>query len=164
MYKVVKSIDVDFAHQIHGHQGGCANIHGHTWRFEVCLGDLELDEMGFVVDFGKVSTFLQGVKDLFDHSLVLDQEVLDTCGDHLVKVGSILKGANPFARDHWFSGIKCCSFGGLKVCACDFKPTCETLAEWLYRSAVSQFPLQVVCWVRVYESLHPNLTYVEYNE
>ena len=53
MYKIIKSIDIDFAHHIRGHQGACINIHGHTWKFEVGVQAKELNEDGFVV--GRVS-------------------------------------------------------------------------------------------------------------
>ena len=59
MYKIVKSIDIDFAHHIRGHQGACINIHGHTWKFEVGVQAAVLDEQGFVVDFSKLKKSLK---------------------------------------------------------------------------------------------------------
>ncbi|MFM2415961.1 MAG: 6-pyruvoyl tetrahydropterin synthase, partial [Pseudomonadota bacterium] len=49
MYKIHKSIDVDFAHHVRGHLGPCINLHGHTWKLEVVVSAQELDAQGFVV-------------------------------------------------------------------------------------------------------------------
>ena len=54
MYSIRKSIDVDFAHHVRGHDGPCINVHGHTWKLEVVIEAAELDESGFVIDFGKL--------------------------------------------------------------------------------------------------------------
>jgi 6-pyruvoyltetrahydropterin/6-carboxytetrahydropterin synthase len=57
-------------HRIVGHEGGlgkCARLHGHTYTFRVWLTGEDLDETGFVVDFGDVKRVL----DEWDHRIVL---------------------------------------------------------------------------------------------
>lgn len=52
MYVICKSIDIDFFYYICGYWGACINVYGHIWKFEVGLVVDELDNEGFVVDFG----------------------------------------------------------------------------------------------------------------
>ena len=56
MYRVHKSIDIDFSHHVRGHEGSCINLHGHTWKFEVGLAAHTLTDEGFVVDFKHLKT------------------------------------------------------------------------------------------------------------
>ena len=76
-YSVVKSVDIDFAHHVHGHDGPCLSIHGHTWKFELCLTALELDHHGFVMDFGTLKKeVLSPVHSLLDHGFLVYHETL----------------------------------------------------------------------------------------
>ncbi len=61
---------VDAAHRVVGHQGKCARLHGHTYRFEVWLRGYDLDELGMLIDFG----YVKDVLDQWDHRAVLWSE------------------------------------------------------------------------------------------
>ncbi len=75
MYYIKKSIDIDFAHHVHGHSGPCINIHGHTWKFELCLGAQDLDKEGFVMDFKALKHgILEPVHQMLDHGLAIFHE------------------------------------------------------------------------------------------
>lgn len=63
--------EVPFAHRQPSHKGHCALIHGHNWRFEITFGANELDECGFVVDFGKMQ-FIKDMLEELDHALLLN--------------------------------------------------------------------------------------------
>ncbi len=77
MYSVRKSIDIDFAHHVSGHLGPCINIHGHTWKFEVELEAQELDDQGFVVDFGLLKKkILTPIHAMLDHGLAFGSQFL----------------------------------------------------------------------------------------
>jgi 6-pyruvoyltetrahydropterin/6-carboxytetrahydropterin synthase len=65
--------DIPFAHRQHAHDGHCALIHGHNWGVVVEFEAEELDECGFVVDFGKLKTF-KAYLEKFDHALVLNHD------------------------------------------------------------------------------------------
>lgn len=88
MFLVQRSIDIDFSHQLRGHDGACVNIHGHTWKFEVGLQAEELDATGFVVDFhGLIGDVLQPCHALLDHALALGEDTYAQSHRQLAALG-----------------------------------------------------------------------------
>jgi len=71
---IKKFTDYPFGHRQHNHEGHCANIHGHNWDFEIILGAEELDDNGFVFDFGKMDPLKAWLKRTFDHTLLLNED------------------------------------------------------------------------------------------
>jgi 6-pyruvoyltetrahydropterin/6-carboxytetrahydropterin synthase len=51
-----------------GHQGVCANFHGHNWEIEIFLKGLDLDSIGILVDFKVVKEAVQEVLGGLDHA------------------------------------------------------------------------------------------------
>lgn len=76
--------DIPFAHRQHLHAGHCALIHGHNWDFTFEFGCTELDDNGFVVDFGRLKFIKELIDDTFDHALVLNAD--DPFLNYLTKV------------------------------------------------------------------------------
>lgn len=73
MYTCKKTYsDIPFAHRQHLHDGHCAFIHGHNWSFTFTFGCHELDECGFVVDFGKLKPLREWIDDNLDHACVFN--------------------------------------------------------------------------------------------
>ena len=66
--------DIPFAHRQHKHEGHCSKIHGHNWSFKFTFAVNQLDENGFVIDFGKLKWLKEYLNDKFDHKLVLNVE------------------------------------------------------------------------------------------
>lgn len=64
--------DLPFAHRQPVHDGHCAYIHGHNWSFKFTFAAKELDECGFVMDFGKLKWLKSKIYEEFDHTLVLN--------------------------------------------------------------------------------------------
>jgi 6-pyruvoyltetrahydropterin/6-carboxytetrahydropterin synthase len=62
------------AHRQHNHDGHCALIHGHDWAFEFTFAAAQLDDCGFVVDFGKLKGLKDWLNQRFDHTLLLNQD------------------------------------------------------------------------------------------
>lgn len=60
----------DTGHRIVGHEGKCARLHGHTYRWLVTCKSEELVEPGFVIDFGDLKDYLNE----WDHRLLLWEE------------------------------------------------------------------------------------------
>lgn len=171
-YRIAKSIDIDFAHHVSGHNGACINIHGHTWKFEVCLEASSLNETGFVEDFKKLKTeVLQPVHDLLDHSLALSAEMLEKIKEPLSVIGKQLLATRnedvlmQYGKPEIFGACAISQkIGGLKVAAFTFTPTSERLAEWLYYFADEKIGSDRVrvAYTRVYETLHPVESVAEY--
>ena len=84
--------DIPFAHRQHRHDGHCAFIHGHNWSFTFTFGCRELDECGFVVDFGKLKDLRAWIDDTFDHACLFNEDdpMLDELVDQRAPDGRLL--------------------------------------------------------------------------
>jgi len=176
MYRIRKSIDVDFAHHIRGHRGACINIHGHTWKFEIVLEAETLDADGFIIDFKDLSQgVLQPCHDLLDHGLAVGKATfseielpLGPVGVELVRSREVVHG-EPMPTERTpmeIAGARACYPGGIKVVVFPFAPTSERIAQWLWQAAHDALqdhaPRVRVVSARVYEALHPVETVAEY--
>lgn len=80
---VCKQFTFDSAHQLPGHKGKCANLHGHTYKLEIFLRDLLVTEAGssdegFVADFGDISSwYKRELEPNLDHRFLNDMLWLD---------------------------------------------------------------------------------------
>ena len=69
---------MEMAHALHGYDGLCKNIHGHSYRLWVTLRGPVLDEPGhekdgMVLDFGLLKRLVKPhIIDKYDHSFVLN--------------------------------------------------------------------------------------------
>jgi 6-pyruvoyltetrahydropterin/6-carboxytetrahydropterin synthase len=59
------------AHRQHTHKGHCRFIHGENWTFDITFACRELDENGFVIDFGGLGLLREKLYYFFDHTLLL---------------------------------------------------------------------------------------------
>ena len=66
--------DLPFAHRQPKHDGHCALLHGHNWAFTFEFATEQLDECGFVIDFGKLGFLKSWLNERFDHTLVLNED------------------------------------------------------------------------------------------
>jgi 6-pyruvoyl tetrahydropterin synthase/QueD family protein len=169
VFRIHKSIDIDFAHHVTGHAGACINIHGHTWKFEVGLSAQELDpRTGFVIDFKELKErVLKPVHLLLDHSLALWDHTYEALRLQLISVGHILlctrdgppttgTGYDFFPMEEKLNGARQMITGGIKVALFPFPPTSELIAQWLFGVATSVEDGRVkVDYAKVYETLHP---------
>ena len=73
--KVCKQFSFDASHQLVGHFGKCANLHGHTYKVEVVLtGPLESEgsSKGMIVDFYHLKKHAGSLIDRLDHATLLE--------------------------------------------------------------------------------------------
>lgn len=63
--------DIPFAHRQPRHDGHCSFVHGHNWSFKLTFSANELDENGFIVDFGKLKAIKQWIDKNLDHACLL---------------------------------------------------------------------------------------------
>lgn len=75
--------DIPFAHRQHKHDGHCAQIHGHNWSFTFTFGCEELDENGFVIDFGKLQFLREWLENHLDHACVFNED--DPLADRIIQ-------------------------------------------------------------------------------
>ncbi len=71
-HRVTRLIDFCYGHRLLNHDGQCRYLHGHNGRLEVDVEASVLDEMGMVVDFGRVRDIVKGWIDAnLDHRMIL---------------------------------------------------------------------------------------------
>lgn len=68
------SVKGDFcaSHILHGHEGKCKKLHGHTWKVEVTVASEELDIVGRVIDFAVIKKQLNIFLETIDHTHLND--------------------------------------------------------------------------------------------
>ena len=70
--RVARHHDFSCGHRIHGHTGGCGNLHGHNYRAHFHCEQDHLDALGMVVDFAVIKSRLcQWVEENWDHRFLL---------------------------------------------------------------------------------------------
>ena len=72
---VLKTVTTETAHRLVDYEGKCADIHGHSWKWELGVQLSSLRSNGISLDFGYLKDLLgRIVDDVFDHALVLSHE------------------------------------------------------------------------------------------
>ena len=75
--RITKRFTFEMAHALHGHDGACANIHGHSYILEVVLLGIPRREPGhpkdgMVLDFADLKSIVKReVLDRYDHALLV---------------------------------------------------------------------------------------------
>jgi 6-pyruvoyltetrahydropterin/6-carboxytetrahydropterin synthase len=70
--------DISCGHRVVGHEGACANLHGHNYRIHFTCSSINLDSVGRVVDFSAIKDLLcKWLEDNWDHRfLVWDGDIM----------------------------------------------------------------------------------------
>lgn len=80
MIRITKEFNFEMSHALKGHDGKCANIHGHSYQLSVTvkgipLNDHQSPKNGMVMDFSDLKTVVkEKIIHPFDHALVLNEE------------------------------------------------------------------------------------------
>ncbi len=94
MLSIRKEFHFSSAHMIVGHPK-CGRMHGHNYKLEVVvmhpkhktLEDSELDEMGFIIDFGVLKKIVKEIVDEVDHRyMVSNANRQDNCPYYLAGI------------------------------------------------------------------------------
>ncbi len=78
MIRITKEFKFEMAHALHGYDGLCKNIHGHSYRLWVTVKGAVKNEKGYtkdgmVMDFVRLKEIIKPeIVDKYDHSLVLN--------------------------------------------------------------------------------------------
>ncbi len=70
MYEVRVTAKFSSAHNLRNYKGKCENLHGHTWKVEVCLCGKKLNEDGFLCDFTEIKKQLNACLERYDHKYI----------------------------------------------------------------------------------------------
>ena len=74
MYELKVITQFGAAHQLKETGGECENLHGHTWKVEVCVKGENLDKNGLLVDFKVVKDTTKEMIDRLDHKYLNELE------------------------------------------------------------------------------------------
>lgn len=76
-YELAVEAEFSAAHQIPGHPGACARLHGHNYRVVARFLGQKLDSMGMVADFGELKSLLRDIVGRLDHRNLNELPVLE---------------------------------------------------------------------------------------
>jgi 6-pyruvoyltetrahydropterin/6-carboxytetrahydropterin synthase len=141
MYILKAEASFDSAHFLKDYRGKCGNIHGHRWRIVVgvkddkLVGEEDLQNRGFVFDFGKLKSDIKNIADSLDHKFIIEQGSMDKTTLHTLE-----------------------TFYGFEIVECQFRPTAENFAEFIYNIMKKKYKMD---FVEVYETPNNVATYRE---
>lgn len=70
--EIAKEFHWEMGHRLPFHEGGCRNVHGHSYRMRVSVSGT-LDSNGMVVDYFDLRRILDPVIDRIDHAFLCDR-------------------------------------------------------------------------------------------
>lgn len=111
--RIAKEFHWEMGHRLPFHQGGCQNIHGHSYTMRVEIVGTIDPATGMVIDYFDMKTLVQPLIDRLDHSFLLDS------------TDSILM---EFFKNH-----------PMKVNTVDFYSTAENIAHYMLRELIPGF-------------------------
>lgn len=87
MYTISKMFEFSAAHQLFGLPQGhkCGNLHGHNYIIKVVLKSEELNEHGFVVDYGDLAPIKRYIDENLDHKNLNDVLGFQTSAENIAK-------------------------------------------------------------------------------
>lgn len=69
---VMRRIRFNAGHRLLGHEGKCANFHGHNYVADVYVTGTAVDDVGRLIDFAQLKDLLKGwIDEHWDHGFVL---------------------------------------------------------------------------------------------
>ncbi len=77
--RITKEFTFETAHALHGYDGKCKNIHGHSYKLSVTvigepIEDATHVKCGMVIDFGDLKKIVKNeVVDVWDHATILNK-------------------------------------------------------------------------------------------
>jgi 6-pyruvoyltetrahydropterin/6-carboxytetrahydropterin synthase len=99
--EVVRYHDFSYGHRVVGHEGKCANLHGHNGRVHFTVQNSNgLDKLGRVIDFVVIKSLLcQWVEDNWDHRFLFWDDDPHFIADPDGNFGSVQVPFNPTAEN-----------------------------------------------------------------
>jgi 6-pyruvoyltetrahydropterin/6-carboxytetrahydropterin synthase len=126
--RIAKDFHWEMGHRLPFHNGGCQNIHGHSYRMRVTV-EGDLDENGMVLDYFDLKEIVEPLVARIDHSFL--------CDDRDEQMLEFFR-ANP-----------------LKHVVVPFRTTAENLAQWFLTEIadrLASYPNLRFLTVRVHET------------
>ncbi len=72
MFQLTVELPFSAAHQIEGHPGPCARLHGHNYHAVITVSGDQLDDGGMLLDFGQLKNICREIIAPLDHTFLND--------------------------------------------------------------------------------------------
>ena len=92
--------DIPLSHRQPFHAGKCSRLHGHSWAITLTFEAEELDENGFVIDFGDLHFILDWIDEPLDHGILL-------CANDPLKEDLEILQSKKLLRVLWVESASC---------------------------------------------------------
>jgi 6-pyruvoyltetrahydropterin/6-carboxytetrahydropterin synthase len=139
--RITKQFNFEMAHALHGYDGLCKNIHGHSYElFVTVIGvpnpNNESPKKGMVIDFKDLKSIVKGqIVNEFDHALVLSHRAPE---DHIAELKRhyekiIITPYQPTTENYLIDFVKRIKEKlpvGIKLHCLKIKETVTSYAEW----------------------------------
>ncbi|MBI3260670.1 MAG: 6-carboxytetrahydropterin synthase [Ignavibacteriae bacterium] len=127
---IAKDFHWEMGHRLPYHDGGCQNIHGHSYTMRVEISG-DIDERGMVIDYFDLKAAVQPIVERLDHSFLCSESDETMCA---------------FFKDN-----------PMKVNMVSFHSTAENIALFILREitpSIEAYPNVDVLTVRLHETKH----------
>lgn len=142
--RVTRHAEFEMAHILEGYNGGCGNLHGHSYKIEVTVEGAPDLPYGFVLDFKKLDKIIKFV--VPDHMFAASEE-------------SLQSGNGP---EHDI--IQVLQRYGLAYKVFPSTTSAESMVRYLAADIQSALPVGLtVCEVRLWETTNSYATWVKVN-
>ena len=77
--RITKQFSFEAGHALHGYDGKCKNLHGHSYHLDVTVIGTPIDDStnvkyGMVIDFGDLKKIVKDeIVDVFDHAMIFNK-------------------------------------------------------------------------------------------
>ena len=117
MFQVRYQFDFEMAHKLDSaFSKACTDtIHGHSYKVEVFVESMILNDSGMVIDFGLLAKVCKGLQEMYDHATLLSQK---TVARVLRRTGKLRRSDTKRAN----------ALFGKKLLICRYNPTAEQMA------------------------------------
>ncbi|MBS3737513.1 6-carboxytetrahydropterin synthase QueD [Mesohalobacter halotolerans] len=140
--RITKQFTFEMAHALHGYDGKCKNIHGHSYKLDVCvigepIEDSSHPKCGMVIDFGDLKHIVKSeIVDKLDHAIMLNTnsphqnlaQELQSSGHKIVEVNYQPTSENMVAD--FAETIKAKLDKNLRLHSLKLRETETAFAEW----------------------------------
>lgn len=140
--RITKEFTFEMAHALYGYDGKCKNVHGHSYKLDVCvignpISDSNNPKFGMLIDFGDLKKIVKSeIVDVMDHAIMLNintphknlAEDLKASGHNIVEVNYQPTSENMVTD--FADKIQKRLPEGIKLHSLKLRETATAFAEW----------------------------------
>ena len=140
--RLTKQFFFETGHALHGYDGKCRNVHGHSYQLDVTVIGVPIDDLsqiknGMVIDFGDLKAIVKKeVVEVFDHATVFNKNTphLDLAKEFQKRGHNVLlvnyQPTSEMMLIDFAQKIKSKLPGSIKLHSLKLRETGTSYAEW----------------------------------